>query len=242
MRLLPSSGPDRDNPSTTLRIDTRSAPAQPPADATPERRAQLERELDRVHGALLAERGSFIQLLSALLLLQGLVLVAFAVLTSSPAGAGTTGRLLLAGIGGFGGVVTLLVWLLLRPSREAMGGLRNLRRDIEARLYKDFQRRPTFAPRSLLTRGLAGLAASALAPLCVAGWVALSVYALALPPAGAAAVEANAAQSSAPRARPRAALPARGAVEAGVAAAGAGAVATTAAPAAASAPAEDIYR
>jgi hypothetical protein len=206
MRILPATGPDRDNPSTTLRIDTRidTRSSSAPPDVSPERRAALERELDRVQTALLAERASFIPLLSALLLTQGLFLIAFCLLLSAPAVPALNARLLMAGVAGAAATATLLVWLLLRPMREAMSGLRNQRRDLEAKLYKDFRRRPTFAPRSLLTRSLAGLAASALPLLFMAAWIALAIFALAAPPRTATADAATAAPAV-QRARPRAA-------------------------------------
>ena len=202
MRVLPAA--DRDNPITSLRIDTRSAAASAPADTSPERRAALERELDRVQTALLAERASFIPLFSSLLILQGLLLIAFMVLLTAPT-AIVASRGLLAGVAGFGATITLLTALLLRPMRESMTGLRNQRRDLESKLYKDFHRRPIFAPRSLLTRGLAGMAASALPLLCTVAWVVLAVVALAAPPKPAPVADAATAATAAQRLRPRAA-------------------------------------
>jgi hypothetical protein len=213
MRVLPSA--DRDNPITSLRIDTRSAAASAPPDTSPERRASLERELDRIQTALLAERASFIPLFSALLIVQGLFLIAFTVLLTATTAA-LASRGVLAGIAGAGAGVTLLAGLLLRPMREAMSGLRNQRRDVESRLYKDFHRRPIFAPRSVLTRGLAGMAASALPPLCTAGWIALAVVALASPAKPATTAEAAAGASAPQRVRPRAAPPQRPAEPAAV--------------------------
>ena len=199
MRILPLA--DRDNPITSLRIDTRSAAASAPADVSPERRAALERELDRVQTALLAERASFIPVLSALMITQGLFLIAHCVLLAAPT-ALIGGRGMLAGVAGFGAAITVLAGLLLRPMREAMTGLRNQRRDLEGKLYKDFHRRPLFAPRSVLTRGLAGMAASALAPLCALGWIALAVVALASPAKSLAASDVP-ASATAQRLRPR---------------------------------------
>ena len=201
MRVLPAA--DRDNPITSLRIDTRSAAASAPADTSPERRAALERELDRVQTALLAERASYIPLFSSLLIVQGLFLIAFCVLLTAPT-AVLGSRGLLAGVAGFGAAITLLAGLLLRPMREAMTGLRNQRRDLESKLYKDFHRRPIFAPRSLLTRGLAGMAASALPLLCTIGWIALAIVALAASPKAGSTSEAAAAKPTAlQRPRPR---------------------------------------
>jgi hypothetical protein len=236
MRILPATVSDRDNPSTTLRIDTRidtrSTPA--PADVSPERRAALERELDRVQTALLAERAGFIPLLGALLITQGLFLIAFCLLLTAPAALGPDVRLLMASVASAGAIATLLVWLLLRPMREAVAALANQRRDLEAKLYKDFRRRPTFAPRGLLTRSLAGLAATTLPLLFIGAWIALAVFAFATPPRAAAA-EAATSLPAAPRARPRVApAPVRGTEAA--------AVPISTAPATARPITDDIYR
>ena len=231
MRVLPAA--DRDNPITSLRIDTRSAAASAPADTSPERRAALERELDRVQTALLAERASYIPLFSSLLIVQGLFLIAFCVLLTAPT-AVLGSRGVLAGVAGFGAAITLLAGLLLRPMREAMTGLRNQRRDLESKLYKDFHRRPIFAPRSLLTRGLAGMAASALPLLCTIGWIALAIVALAASPKAVSTSEAAASATALQRPRPRSA-------PAPAPRAGEPVVAPVAAEAARTAP-EDLYR
>jgi hypothetical protein len=202
-------------PPATLRFE--SDPSRPATirieannRADPGRRGDLERELDRVHGTVGAEQAAFGQQLNWLLLSQGLLLNAFVVLLvfgwSSPL---PGRRLLLGGIALTGAALAVFIYLALRGSRDALQALRKARRDLEARLEKDFRRAPLYSAHGGFTRGLGHAAARALPATFIAGWIALTLYAVALPSATRASEEARAATIAPPAAAPPARAPAR---------------------------------
>jgi hypothetical protein len=204
---------------TTLRFDAGAArPAtisrEPAGRPDAQRRSQLERDLERVQGALGAEQATFGHQVNWMLLSQGLFLNAFLLLLIVGWSTPLPGkRLLLAGLAIVGVALAMFVTMALRGARETLRGLKDRRRDLEEQLQKEFGRTPVFAPGA----GVAALggAATRLLPVAfVAGWIALSLYTLALPLGSNASGDARAAapaaspQASRPAARPRTAAPA----------------------------------
>lgn len=214
-----------DTASTTLRLDARTRghvteqaerlPESPPREA-------LERELDRVQAAVQAGATTFGQQITWLLLAQALFLNAYLMVLVFGTGPAIPGkRWLLAGLAIFAAAFAVFTYLALRGSRDNLRSLRATRREIEAALAK-FGRAPVFAPLNFVTAGLASFASSLLPASFIAGWVAVSIYALAVPngprsiedsatapnesPASAAARSA-AARPIVPRAAPPAASP-----------------------------------
>jgi hypothetical protein len=182
----------------SLRLDVVTGVNRPaPVDTSYERREGLERELDRVQGALLGERSGFAQQLNWLMLSQALLLNAFLFVLILGWSTPLPGkRLLLVGLAVFAVTVAVLVVLALRGTREAVMALHHHRKSLEATLQKDFGRTPLFAPPGLVTRGLATFAHGVLPATLVAGWVALALYTLAAPLG--AQTEPAAASTSAP--------------------------------------------
>jgi len=178
----------------TLRLDLRAGgPSLPPkASESPSQAApvassrtpsrdSLERELDRVQGAVQASEASFGQQLNWLLLAQALFLNAYLVVLvfgSEPAIAGR--RWLLAGLAMFAVVFAVFTYLALRGSRDAVSSLRATRQDLEATLARQ-GRAPLFAPRSLMSAGLSSFAVTVLPATFIVGWLIISIYALAVP-------------------------------------------------------------
>ncbi len=201
----PAASPAVAAPAETrsLRLDVGASVNRPaPVDTSYERRDGLERELDRVQGALMSERNGFAQQLNWLMLSQALLLNAFLfalILGWSTPLPGK--RLLLVGLAVFAVAVAVLIVLALRGTRDAVMSLHQHRKSLEATLHKDFGRAPLFAPRGLVTRGLASFAHGVLPATIVVGWVALALYTLAAP-LGANA-EPAAAATSAPAQPPR---------------------------------------
>jgi len=184
----------------SLRLEANGGPhTRPLVDTSYERRDQLERELDRVQGALLAERSTYGQQLNWLMLSQALLLNAFLfVLIFGWATPLPGKRLLLAGLAVFAAGVAVLIVLALRGTRDAVMSLHQQRKTLEGTLQKDFGRAPAFAPRALVTRGLATAANGLLPATFVAGWIALTIYALAAPLGASGESTAAAAPTSAP--------------------------------------------
>lgn len=181
----------------TLRFDAAAPIEAPPssdAAASAQRRLALERELDRVQGALQTERSAYSQQLNWLMLSQGLFLNAY--LLVLVLGFGTplpAKRWLLGGLAVFAALVAVLIYVALRGSRDAAQALRQQRRSLEESLHRDYGRTPTFVPRNVVTRGLSGLAASLLPGTFIAGWVAITLYSLAAPLHGRPSAESAAA-------------------------------------------------
>lgn len=184
----------------SLRLEANGGPhTRPLVDKSYERRDQLERELDRVQGALLAERATYGQQLNWLMLSQALLLNAFLFVLILGWSTPLPGkRLVLAGMTVFAAVVAVLIVLALRGTRDAVMSLHQQRKTLEGTLQKDFGREPVFAPRALVTRGLAAAANGLLPATFVAGWIALTIYALAAPLGTGAGSTTSAAPASAP--------------------------------------------
>lgn len=196
----PAAAPTAASPASetrSLRLEASGPLTRPLVDTSFERREALERELDRVQSSLLGERSSFGQQLTWLMVSQALLLNAFLFVLilgwSTPLPAK---RLLLAGLAVFAAVVAVLVVLALHGTRDAVMSLHQQRKSLEATLQKDFGRAPIYAPRTVVTRGLAGFANGLLPATIVAGWIALTIYALAAPLGGATDSPVSAAGSA----------------------------------------------
>lgn len=208
----PTAAPPPAAETRSLRLEANGPLTRPLVDTSFERREALERELDRVQSSLLGERSSFGQQLTWLMVSQALLLNAFLFVLilgwSTPLPAK---RLLLAGLAVFAAVVAVLIVLALRGTRDAVMSLHQQRKSLEASLQKDFGRTPIYAPRTVVTRGLAGFANGLLPTTIVAGWIALTIYALAAPLGGTADPSSNLGgagaaptAAQAPRSGPRA--------------------------------------
>jgi len=140
------------------------------------RRGDLEREVDRAQTTVAGEQVSYGHHLNWLLLWQGLLLNAFMILLVFGSSSALPGwRMLLGGLAFAGAVFAGLADLAMR------GGIGSMRT-----LWASFQR-----PGAAATRGRGLLAARVLPAACIAGWIALSVYALALPAPTTAIEEAR---------------------------------------------------
>jgi hypothetical protein len=197
--MEPNAEPSR----ATLRIEAGAAQPAAPA-ATPEERSQLERELDRVQCAVQAEQAAFAQQLNWLMLSQALFLNAYLIVLVVGWSAPLQGkRLLLGGLALFAALVAVLVFLALRGGRDAISGLRAQRRELEERLHRQFGRTPVFQPVSIVTRSVGAFAVRVLPASFIAGWVAVSVYTLAVPMSSTAIAEAAAPANAHVRPAPR---------------------------------------
>lgn len=182
-RMTRSEG-DVSRPAT-IRIEAAIRPG-------PHRRSDLERELDRAKTAVAAEQVSYGQHLNWLLLWQGLLLNAFVILLVFGSGSALPGwRMLLGGLALAGAVFAGLADFAMR------GGIGSVRT-----LWATLQR-----PDAASTRWPGLIAARALPAACIAGWIALSVYALALPAPGKAIEDARPANPSVTPAAPKDDLP-----------------------------------
>lgn len=196
-----------DTVSTTLRLDARTRTESPERPAEAPARESLERELDRVQGAVQAGEATFGQQITWLLLAQALFLNAYLMVLVFGAGPAIPGkRWLLAGLAIFATAFAVFTYLALRGSRDALRSLRATRRDVEAALAK-VGREPVFAPRNFVTAGLSSFASSLLPASFIAGWVAISIYALAAPN-GPRPVEETASGPNEAASAPAAARPA----------------------------------
>jgi hypothetical protein len=169
----------------TIRIEAAIRPG-------PHRRSDLERELDRAKTAVASEHGSYGQHLNWLLLWQGLLLNAFVILLVFGSGSALPGwRMLLGGLALAGAIFAGLADFAMR------GGIGSVRTLWAARNHPD----------AASKHGSGLLAARALPAACIAGWIALSVYALSLPAPARVIEEARPASPSVTPAAPKDNLP-----------------------------------
>lgn len=190
MQVIKRVETQSDTRPPTLRLDVRARPQtlEPSASPSPAKdrvrppsRDILERELDRVQGAVQASEATFGQQLNWLLLAQALFLNAYLVVLVFGSGTALPGRRwLLAGLAIFAVVVAVFTYLALRGSRDAVSTLRATRRELETALAKQ-GRAPLFAPKGIMTAGLSSFAVSVLPAIFIVGWLVISVYALATP-------------------------------------------------------------
>jgi hypothetical protein len=192
----------------------RDAVAASDADDT---RLGLERELDRLNGALGTHAAAAAHYLNWTLLAQAFLLTAYLIVLVGGWTVPLPGkRWLLAAIAGYGAVSLVLGYLSHRGCRDRLAPLRQSRRVIEQALER-VARRPAVFSRERAWATALGEWSARLLPLAIlAGWGALTLYTLALPlptegrpaPAaaraetrGAGATVSGATGTSAPRPR-----------------------------------------
>ena len=138
--------------------------------SAPPRRGDLEHALDRAQAAVANQHASFGRDLNVLMLSQGLLVNAFVILLVFGGSSSLPGwRLLLGGLALTGAVLAGLVGLVLRAGRDAVRAPRKTGR----------------------ARAFGLVAVRALPATFIAGWIALALYALALPPSATASEEAR---------------------------------------------------
>lgn len=142
----------------------------------------LERELDRLNAALAAHAGASAQHLQWMLLAQAVLLAAYLIVLVGAWSLPLPGkRWLLAAIAAYGALSLLLGYLSQRGARDRISPLRQARQRIEQALERIALRPVVFSRDGVIARS-AGDWATALLPVAIlSGWIALSIYTLALP-------------------------------------------------------------
>jgi hypothetical protein len=170
-----------DVPSTT----DGSAQAIRDAAATPDTidsRMALERELDRLNVAIGAQAVASAQHLHWTLLAQAFLLTSYLIVLVPGWSVPLPGkRWLLAAIAAYGALSLVLGYLSSGASRDRIAPLRQGRKLVEQALERIAHRPTVFSRERLIARTLADWAAHLLPLAIVAGWIALTVYTLALP-------------------------------------------------------------
>jgi len=147
-----------------------------------ENRLALERELDRLNAAVQGSAAALGQHLSWLLVAQAFLLTAYMVVLVGGWSLPIPGkRSLLAGISVFALLAAAGTYLGLRVARDRVGPLKAQRQRIEDALERVAARPPAFARQGALNAALAQGSTRGLPLLIIAGWIALSLYSLALP-------------------------------------------------------------
>jgi hypothetical protein len=203
-------------------LSTKDGSAQAIRDAAAseaiDSRLALERELDRLNVAVGAHSTASAQHLQWSVLAQAFLLASYLIVLVGGWSLPLPGkRWLLAAIAGFAVVSLVLGHLSQRGSRDRIAPLRQSRRLVEHALERIAARPVVFSRDGVIARSV-GDWATTLMPLAIlAGWVALTLYTLALPlPTDARAAaevrgasRAAAAPASAAPPAPRAKGPAR---------------------------------
>ena len=167
-------------------LSTRDGSAQAVRDAAAseviDSRMALERELDRLNVAVGAHSTASSQHLQWTLLAQAFLLTSYLIVLIGGWSLPLPGkRWLLAAIAGFALVSLVLGHLSQRGSRDRIAPLRQSRRLVEQALERIAARPVVFSRDGVIARSV-GDWATTLMPLAVlAGWVALTLYTLALP-------------------------------------------------------------
>lgn len=179
-----------------------------------EHRLSLERELDRLNLAIHGAAAAVGQHLNSLLMSQSMLLLAYLVVLIGAWSIPLPGKhWLMGGIAAMGLLSVVLPYLGLRGARDRIGPLKLQRKGVEEALERVAARPPVFARQGRFSALLAQLATRGLPVAMVAGWVALSIYTLALPissdvrptaqaPASTSEKRAPVVASKAPRAAP----------------------------------------
>ena len=167
------------------------------AQARDDNRLALERELDRLNLAIQGSAAALGQHLSWTIVAQALLLFAYVVVLVGGWNMPLPGkRWLLIGIAAFAGIALLCTYLGLRAARDRVGPLKMQRQRVEDALERVAARPPAFARQGTVTALLSQASTRGLPLLIVAGWIALTLYTLALPlppePRTAAAAESRA--------------------------------------------------
>lgn len=150
--------------------------------ARDDNRLALERELDRLNAAVQGSAAALGQHLSWTLVSQAFLLMAYVVVLVGAWSLPLPGkRWLLIGIAVFALAAVVCTYLGLRAARDRVGPLKLQRRRVEDALERVAARPPAFARQGAFTALLAHASTRGLPLLIVAGWIALSLYALGLP-------------------------------------------------------------
>lgn len=145
-------------------------------------RMALERELDRLNVAVGAHSTASAQHLQWTVLAQVFLLTSYLIVLVGGWSLPLPGkRSLLAAIAGFALVVLVLGHLSQRGSRDRIAPLRQSRRLVEQALERIAARPVVFSRDGVIARSVGDWATTLMPIAVVAGWVALSLYTLALP-------------------------------------------------------------
>jgi hypothetical protein len=174
-----------ENPMRALSSSDGSADAvREAADAAThtDNRLALERELDRLNTAIQGSAAALGQHLSWMIVAQAFLLTAYLVVLVGGWSLPIPGkRGLLLGTAAFALLAVTFTYLGLRAARDRVGPLKLQRQRVEDALERVAARPPAFARQGAVTALLAHGSTLGLPLLIVAGWVALSLYTLALP-------------------------------------------------------------
>lgn len=145
-------------------------------------RPALERELDRLNTAIQGSAAALGQHLSWTIVAQAFLLTAYVVVLVGSWTLPIPGkRWLLTGIAVFALLAVMFTYLGLRAARDRVGPLKQQRQRVEEALERVAARPPAFARQGALTALLAQASTRGLPLLIIGGWVALTLYTLALP-------------------------------------------------------------
>ena len=145
-------------------------------------RPALERELDRLNTAIQGSAAALGQHLSWTIVAQSFLLTAWVVVLVGSWILPIPGkRWLLTGIAVFALLAVVLTYLGLRAARDRVGPLKRQRQRVEEALERVAARPPAFARQGAITALLAQASTRGLPLLIIGGWVALTLYTLALP-------------------------------------------------------------
>ena len=145
-------------------------------------RPALERELDRLNTAIQGSAAALGQHLSWTIVAQSFLLTAWVVVLVGSWTLPIPGkRWLLTGIAVFALLAVVLTYLGLRAARDRVGPLKRQRQRVEEALERVAARPPAFARQGAITALLAQASTRGLPLLIIGGWVALTLYTLALP-------------------------------------------------------------
>jgi hypothetical protein len=174
-----------ENPMRALSSSDGSADAvREAADAAThtDNRLALERELDRLNTAIQGSAAALGQHLSWMIVAQAFLLTAFVVVLVGGWSLPIPGkRWLLLGTAAFALLAVTFTYLGLRAARDRVGPLKLQRQRVEDALERVAARPPAFARQGAVTALLAHGSTLGLPLLIVSGWIALSLYTLALP-------------------------------------------------------------
>jgi hypothetical protein len=150
--------------------------------ARDDNRLALERELDRLNTAIQGSAAALGQHLSWLIVAQAFLLSAYFIVLVGAWSLPLPGkRWLLTGIGLFAMLAVGCTYLGLRAARDRVGPLKLQRQRVEDALERVAARPPAFARQGTVTALLAQASTRGLPLVIVAGWIALTLYTLALP-------------------------------------------------------------
>lgn len=167
-------------------LSTKDGSAQAVRDAAAsdviDSRMALERELDRLNVAIGAHSTASAQHLQWSVLAQAFLLTSYLIVLVGGWSLPLPGkRWLLAAIAGFAVVSLVLGHLSQRGSRDRIAPLRQSRRLVEQALERIAARPVVFSRDGVIARSVGDWATTLMPIAVLAGWIALTLYTLALP-------------------------------------------------------------